>query len=108
MKTQIPDYKRIYKDILLVKFPEKIQDCETFMNKSQLSFLDVINLNKLIFGEDSSKSFDKFNQRHRSYDKSTILQILEFQKRKRLSNIQLAIHFKLSRNTIAGWKKKYY
>ena len=41
------------------------------------------------------------------HHKTTILEILQYQKNNNLNNNQLADHFKLSRNTITKWKKIY-
>lgn len=103
MKNLQPDYRRIYTDIISKKYPHKEEKCKTLLNKKDLSFLDVIKLNSLIF-EKKTKETRIFNQQHRSYDKAAILEILEYQKKNKLNNSQLANHFKLSRNSIAKWK----
>lgn len=97
-----PDYKKIYTDIIKRRFPEKSIDCKVLLQKDELSTLDIITLNKKIFGN-SNKDYEMSNQRHRSYKPSSIKYILSYQK-KNLNNTQLALHFKLSRNTIAKWK----
>jgi len=94
-----PNYKRIYSDILLKKYPEKKDEMISLLEKQNFSGLDVIWLNEKIFGSDSP--------RHRSYHKSDILQILDYQKKHSLNNSQLANHFKISRNTITKWKKTF-
>ena len=96
-----PNYKRIYFDILSKKYPEKKEECNSLLKKQNLSGLDVIWLNKKIFGT------DKINQQHRSYSKSDILIILDYQQKHKLNNSQLANHFKISRNTITKWKKMF-
>ncbi len=95
-----PDYKRIYSDILKEQHPEKRQDCERLLMKKQLSVIDILELNKKIFGR-----AEEVSQKYRSYSKSDILQILDYQKSKNLNNSQLANHFKLSRNSVTKWKK---
>ncbi len=67
--------------------------------------MDAIILNNIITGNNS----DLFstNQRLKSYDRSAILQMLEYQKKHGLNNIQLAKHFKISRNSVAKWKKMF-
>ncbi|AZA78874.1 helix-turn-helix domain-containing protein [Chryseobacterium sp. G0186] len=100
----IPDYKQIYTDILKERFPEKLID-KTIRNKLERldSAIDVLKFNQMIFGEpEYSVAFN--NQRLRSYDKESILEILEYQKKNKLTNIQLSSHFKISRNTITKWK----
>ncbi|MEY8760554.1 helix-turn-helix domain-containing protein [Chryseobacterium tongliaoense] len=106
MKNVTPDYKRIYIDIIEKKFPQKRKFCEKILNKSKLSILDIIQLNALIF-EHTKKETSKINQQLRSYDQQSIFEILEYQKKNNYSNTQLAQYFKLSRNTVAKWKKLY-
>ena len=100
-----PNYKAIYVDIIKKKFPHKKEGCLSILEKKNLSAIDVIALNTKIFGK-SDRITEKFNQEHRFYYKSDIIQILEFQKKNKLNNNQLANHFKISRNTIAKWRKK--
>jgi DNA-binding transcriptional regulator YiaG len=99
-----PDYKKIYSDLLRKKYPHKVEECTILLNKDDLSILDIINLNKKISGNQDME-ITKENQKHRSYNKEAILQILEYQSKNRLNNSQLANHFHLSRNTVAKWKK---
>ncbi|RLJ32224.1 hypothetical protein CLU97_1673 [Chryseobacterium sp. 7] len=102
-----PDYKKIYKDMIIMKYPDKLTLCKNILEKENLSILDVIHLNELLF--DSTLSDSKIiNQRLRSYDKNSILEILAYQKKKGLNNIQLAKHFNLSRNTITKWKRLFF
>jgi hypothetical protein len=106
MENLAPDYKRIYKDILNKRFPEKIESCKSLLERPFLSVLDIIQLNETIFGK-ADLADNIFNQRHRSYKKPSIMYILKYQKDHKLNNIQLASHFKLSRNTVAKWKKMF-
>lgn len=106
MEKVKPDYKRIYNDILRKKYPQKKEMCKALLSKENLSVQDILELNKKIFETEEKKVFED-NQRLRSYRKSDILQILEYQKKNNLNNSQLANHFKMSRNTIAKWKKQY-
>ncbi|MCS4302869.1 helix-turn-helix domain-containing protein [Chryseobacterium sp. BIGb0232] len=101
-----PNYKKIYIDILDKKYPHKVEICQRILEKKILSTLDIITLNKIIFGEQDKES-QKFNQRHRSYCEKTIKEILEYQKKNNLNNTQVALEFKMSRNSLAKWKKKY-
>ncbi|CAA7392621.1 helix-turn-helix domain-containing protein [Chryseobacterium fistulae] len=100
------NYRLIFEDILEKKYPEKKEKCQRILAKDSLSVLDIIELNKKIFGP-MDKETDRFDQSHRSYNQSSILQILDFQKLHNLSNSQVARHFKLSRHTVAKWKKRY-
>ncbi|MDV7695489.1 helix-turn-helix domain-containing protein [Chryseobacterium soli] len=107
MKTPIPvNYKKIYMDIITKKFPEKKVIMKFLAGKEELSVLEVIDINKKIF-ENEDQSDQIFNQKLRSYNTHAILKILDYQKKHQLNNSQLALHFKMSRNTIAKWKKQF-
>lgn len=101
-----PNYKRIYEDIIEYKYPHKKAICSPMLAKEELTFLDVITLNEMIFKTVSKKTL-KMNQKYRSYDKATILDILNYQKKNSLNNTQLSNHFKLSRNTVTKWKTMF-
>ncbi|WP_312508518.1 helix-turn-helix domain-containing protein [Chryseobacterium culicis] len=103
-KNNIPDYKAIYNDILHQKFPNKIEECLALLNKRNLSAIDILTINKKIFGTSNVEN-TKMSQKFRSYSEADILYILDYQKKHNINNKQLANHFKLSRNTIAKWKK---
>ncbi|GEM53504.1 helix-turn-helix domain-containing protein [Empedobacter brevis] len=98
------DYKKLYTDIINKQNPEKITECEHLLNKEYLSVIDILIINKIIFGVNESKDFN-LNQKFKSYTKQDIIQILDYQKIHSLNNTQLAKHFKISRNTIAKWRK---
>lgn len=106
MERSAPDYKKIYTDIIFRKFPEKYRLCDFILQKEILSVLDVIKLNQLIFDFEDQQVI-QFNQKQRSYDKASILEILEFQEKNGYNNTQLADEFKLSRNSVAKWKKMF-
>lgn len=97
-----PDYIRIYSDILNKKYPHKKEECQPLLNKENLSVLEIIQINRKIFGNTIESAF---NQKHKSYDENTILKILQYQKDYHCSNTELAQHFNLSRNTVTRWKK---
>ena len=103
-KVKQPYYKKIYTDILNKKYPHKKIRCESILMKEKISVLDVIQLNKEIFGVSDAET-KRFNQKHRSYTEPDILEILHYQKKHQLNNSQLASHFKISRNTVAKWRK---
>ena len=106
MEKSIINYTAIYKDILNKKFPHKKEECQTLLGKRKLSAIDILKLNTKIFGI-PHKEMETENQKHSSYSKSDILQMLDYQKKHKLNNSQLAKHFKLSRNTVAKWKKMF-
>lgn len=99
-----PDYKKIYHDMIMKKYPEKSDLLSSFLKKETLSDLDVLSLSNAVSGIQERETVI-FNQMHRSYNHETIKEILKYQNNNKLNNTQLAIHFKLSRNTIAKWKK---
>lgn len=99
-----PNYRRIYSDIISIKYPDKKEFCENILIKKYLSSMDIMEINKRIFGKVYSYNL---NQRHKSYTKNDILTILNYQKSNNLNNSQLANHFNLSRNTIAKWRKLF-
>jgi hypothetical protein len=102
-----PNYTKIYKDLILTKYPEKWSMCEKLITNDPLSVMDIIKINNTLFNHNSDKGILKFNQRHRSYTKTAIFHILNYQKEHQLNNTQVAKHFKTSRNTIAKWKKVF-
>ncbi|WP_343608954.1 helix-turn-helix domain-containing protein [Chryseobacterium oranimense] len=106
MEKSSPNYKLIYRDIINKKYPNKISICQKILSKEKLSVLDIIRLNDIIFDNSQIQNSSK-NQKLRSYDRETILKILDFQKMHNLNNLQTASHFKLSRNTIRKWKMIY-
>ena len=106
MISKGPDYKRIYSDIIKIKHPGKKDVCKAILAKNKLSALDIIELNRRIFGT-NNRSSRIISQKHRSYNKLDILEILNYQQKNFLNDSELAVHFQLSRNTIAKWKKLF-
>lgn len=101
-----PDYRRIYTEIIDRYHPHARKLCEEYLRKEIWTSMDVITVNHLIYGTPRKEDLH-FNQNHRSYDHATITEILEYQKKHGLNNIQLANTFKLSRNTVARWKIQF-
>lgn len=95
-----PDYKRIYHDFIESKCPDKLKYVKQYLSKEKMSLSDVLKINDIIFFDRLSQ-----NQKFKSYDKQTIFEILDYQKKHKLNNSQLAKHFKLSRNTVTKWKR---
>lgn len=93
-------YKKIFHDILDMKFPEKAELHRIVLERDINDFYDVLSLNKLIFGEENK------DNKHKSYDPSTIKKVLNYQQENNLTNIETARRFNLSRNTVTAWKKK--
>lgn len=104
LKVNTPNYKRIFRDIIKMKHPDKKEECKDLLAKKELSMLDIIELNQTIFA--NKENFD-FNQKHRFYNKKSILEMLDHQKKYHLNNTQLAAHFKISKNSVTKWKKLF-
>ena len=103
MNTNNINYSRIYTDILKEKYPHKLSELKPTLEKEKLSTIDVIYLNEKIFGTRTRAQ----NQRLRSYAKSDILKILDYQKKNKLNNTQVSNQFNMSRNTIAKWRGRF-
>ncbi|MBT2620601.1 helix-turn-helix domain-containing protein [Chryseobacterium sp. ISL-6] len=101
-----PDYKKIYTDLITLKYPDLIDRCKSFLEKESLLAYDVMQLSEIVTGK-VDKETALFNGKHKSYDVWTISKILHFQKESHCTNVQLAIRFGTSRNTIAKWKKMF-
>lgn len=99
-----PDYRKIFSDIIHFKFPERQNELDKYLENEDLSTLDIIRLNQLIFNSNNKAKKVK-NSKYRSYSQSDILKLLDYQKKNKLNNIQFANQFGLSRNTITKWKK---
>lgn len=102
---QSPNYTRIYQDIIEKKYPEKKERCLYLLGKEKLTTREVITLNTVIFGTEGVSEVSENNQKFRSYDQETIRYILEYQIKNYLNNTQTAYHFRISRNTLAKWKR---
>lgn len=105
-QSKRPNYKLIYSDLIAAKYPFKKKDCECILSKEVLTVLDILKINDIIFGKSSVVS-ENSNQKFKSYDLHTILEILQYQKDNNLSNIQIATEFGMSRNTLTSWKKRF-
>lgn len=106
VKKTIPDYKRIYTDMIQKKYPHKKEECRTILEKNKLTTLDILKLNNIISDVHDCVVCIS-NQKHKSYDSETIIKILKYQKKNKITNYQTAVYFNMSRNTITKWKKKY-
>ncbi|BEV03768.1 helix-turn-helix domain-containing protein [Chryseobacterium gambrini] len=106
MKSSAPNYKLLFQDIINDEFPYKLHMCQSILSKKKISSLDIISLNTILFGKQEDMEIDNFNHKHRCYDPEAIREILNYQNKYNLNNSQLAIHFKLSRNTVTKWRKR--
>lgn len=76
-------------------------------DNQSISFRKLTHINLIIKNNIQYSSDNKRIQSLKSYDHSFINYILEFQKKNKLSNTQIALKFKSSRNTIAKWNRNF-
>lgn len=105
-KVTGPNYSRIYRDLIEKKFPEKLHEYKVILSNDNLTFFEIVRLNELLFGK-KNKEQEFQSQRYKAYDKQTILRIIRYQRQNKLNDQEIAVRFKLSRNTIRGWKKVF-
>jgi len=99
LKIKEVNYKNLYTDIvhdLNIEDSLLIDSINTIANYS-----DVKTIDQSIFDNEYS------NQDLKSFDEHMIKKILQEQKKDSLNNSQIALKYKLSRNTIAKWKKYF-
>lgn len=101
-----PNHRKIYEDLIRYKFPEQWDELKPLLEREQLDYFAVNRLNKRLFGDKSKEQLAQ-SQKYKSYDKATILKILDYQKKHQLNNTEVAQYFKLSRNTVAKWLKLF-
>lgn len=102
-----PFYQKIYTDMICDKYPEKKNVLDQYLNKKRWTSLDVIEINDVLFGNSQDDEKKSVSQKHRSYDFISIRKILDYQQRNKLNNNELSLKYKISRNTIAKWKKLF-
>lgn len=100
-----PNYKLIFSDIIEKKHSDKRAECLKLLEKKELSFKDIIEINSKIFGPENQEA--PSNKKFRAYNKKDIIHILKYQKENNLNNKQVAEHFSLSRNSIAKWRRQF-
>lgn len=99
-----PNYSKIYHDLLLTEHPEKLKDVKIKELLQNLNTSDeVIKFNEKLFAQ--SKESIENNQKLRTYDKETMLKILNYQKQHGFSSNYISKKYKISRTTLAKWKK---
>lgn len=99
-----PNYNRIYQDLLKQQYPEKLE-CPKI--KEHLSRLDsteeILKLNQRLFKQ--NKETSKTNQQLKTYDKKTMMKLLNYQKKHDFSTSFMARKYNISRTTFSKWKK---
>ncbi|RNA63301.1 helix-turn-helix domain-containing protein [Chryseobacterium nematophagum] len=101
-----PNYHKIYTDIIEIEYPEKLNDpkIKNLLKKLNTT-ADVLKINHLIFKQ--SKDTLRDNQKLKIYDKKTIIKLLNYQKKHDFSTQYMARKYKISRTTIAKWRKNF-
>lgn len=102
-----PLYHKLYADMIREKYPDKEACCSSYLKKENWTALDVIQINAILFAKHHKQMEIASDQKHRAYDKESVRQILRYQQVNRLNNKQLADKFRLSRNTVAKWRKLF-
>ncbi|WP_294246180.1 helix-turn-helix domain-containing protein [uncultured Chryseobacterium sp.] len=86
--------------------PEKLEDPKIQrLLKNLKTTEDVLKLNELVFK--SSKESLRNNQKLKTYDKKTMLKLLQYQQKHGLSTNYMSKKYRISRTTIAKWKKTF-
>ena len=97
-----PHYEIIYKDIAAHLGKTLTESQIQKLSKIEKT-LDVLEVNAMLFGKGKTS---KITQQMRTYQTEDKVAILQYQQQNQLSNQQTANHFKMSRNTIAKWKRE--
>ncbi len=86
--------------------PEKLKDpkIQTLLQNLKTTE-DVLNFNELVFKQ--SKESMKNNQKLKTYDKKTMLKLLQYQKKHGFSTSYMSKKYKISRTTLSKWKKTF-
>lgn len=101
-----PNYNKIYHDMLRLEHPDKLEEPKIKELLKRLNTSDdVLKFNERIF--EQSKESSKNNQKLKTYDKKTMLKLLQYQKKHGFSTSYMSKKYKISRTTIAKWKKNF-
>ncbi|CAH0251765.1 helix-turn-helix domain-containing protein [Chryseobacterium sp. WG14] len=97
-----PNYKKIYHDMLKLEHPEKLQDpkIKELLEKLNTSE-DVLKFNEKLFQQ------SRENQKLKTYDKKTMLKLLQYQKKHGYSTSYMSKKYKISRTTLSKWRMMF-
>lgn len=99
-----PNYTRIYLDLIKYKNKENLVSEALVEKIKNIKFVnDVLEIEKELFKNDNLE----YNQKLKCYDETTVKGFLRYQKANNMTNVELSDQYKISRNTIAKWKKIY-
>ncbi|AZB24840.1 helix-turn-helix domain-containing protein [Chryseobacterium bernardetii] len=98
-----PNYKKIYQDMLKLEYPDKLKDpkIKELLGKLDTSE-DILKFNDRLFKP--SRESQRNNQKLKTYDKKTMLKLLEYQKKHGHSTSYMSKKYKISRTTLSKWK----
>ncbi|WP_415325724.1 helix-turn-helix domain-containing protein [Chryseobacterium sp. MMS23-Vi53] len=97
---------KIYQDMLKQEHPDKLQDPKIqSLLKNLKTTEDVLNFNELVFKH--TKESLRNNQKLKTYDKKTMLKLLQYQKKHGFSTSFMSKKYKISRTTLAKWRKTF-
>ncbi|MET3038093.1 helix-turn-helix domain-containing protein [Chryseobacterium sp. NRRL B-14859] len=97
-----PNYKKIYQDMLRLEYPEKLKDPKIRELLERLhTSEDVLKFNEKLFKQ------SKENQKLKTYDKKTMLKLLQYQKKHGYSTSYMSKKYKISRTTLSKWKNMF-
>ncbi len=94
-----PNYKKIYLDMLRMDYPEKLKDPKIKELLEKLNTSEaVLKFNEKLFKQ------SRENQKLRTYDRQTMLKLLQYQKKHGHSTSYMSRKYKISRTTLSKWK----
>lgn len=92
--------------MLRTEHPEKLKDPKIVKLLKNLNTTeDVLHLNEKIFKQ--SKESLRNNQKLRTYDRKTMLRLLQYQKKHGFSTSYMSKKYKISRTTLTKWKRTF-
>lgn len=101
-----PNYSKIYRDMLQSEHPEKLKDPKIQRQLKKLNTTeDVLKFNEKLFQQ--SKENQENNQKLKTYDKKTILKLLQYQDKHGFSTSYMSKKYKISRTTFLNWRKLF-
>ena len=92
--------------MLRLEHPDKLEEPKIRELLKRLNTSDdVLKFNERLF--EQSKESSKNNQKLKTYDKKTMLKLLQYQRKHGFSTSYMSKKYKISRTTIAKWKKNF-
>lgn len=92
--------------MLKLEYPDKLKDpkIKELLGKLETTE-DVLKFNDRLFKP--SKESQKNNQKLKTYDKKTMLKLLQYQKKHGHSTSYMSKKYKISRTTLTKWKQMF-